>query len=106
MSKIKQTFVFFKEENTPKISDNELFVNGGEMLMINTQGTGNVEIQGIIDKNSTDWYPLAVIDKSNLAVLESIDKPGIYSCSVDGYLKIRAEIKDVQGNLSVYVNLI
>lgn len=106
MGKIKIPFVFFKDETEAKISDNELYVNGAESAIVTIEGEGEVEIQGLADLNSTEWHSLALIDKSDFAVYSSLDKSGIFSCSIDGYWKIRAEIKSVSGNLSVYANIL
>lgn len=106
MSKVKQSFVFFKEETSAKISDNELYVNGNESLLISVEGNGEVEIQGVVDVDSKEWFSLASINKSDLTVCKSIVAPGIYSCTVDGYYKLRAEIKTVQDKVSVCVKLI
>ena len=105
MSKIKQTFVFFENEETAKISDNELYVNGNDSLVITAEGSGQVEIQGLADINSDIWTPIALINKSDFSVGQNISKAGIYSCSVDGYWKVRAEIKSVTSALSICVNL-
>ena len=106
MGKVKQSFIFFKDESVAKISDNELFINGNESLLVSVEGNGEIEIQGITDMNSTEWQPLALIKKSDFSVHEVITSSGIYSCSVDGYWKIRAEAKAIQDSLSVCVNLI
>ena len=105
MAKIKQTFVFFDNEGTAKISDNDLYVNGNDGLVITAEGSGQVEIQGLADINSDSWTPIAVINKSDFSVGDKITKAGIYTCSLDGYWKVRAEIKSVTSPLSVCVNL-
>lgn len=106
MSRIKTSFVFFDEETEAKISDNELYVNGGDCATIMFDGDGEVEIQGLVDLNSDSWYPLALINKNNFTVVSSLTDPGVYSCSIDGYWKIRAEIKSVNESISVYANVI
>ena len=106
MGKIKTSFVFFDGETEAKISDNDLSVNGAEAAVVSVEGAGEVEIQGIADLNSEEWTSLGVINKSDFSVGTSITEAGIYSCSVDGYWKIRAEIKSASEALSVRVNLV
>lgn len=106
MAKIKTPFVFFKDETAAKVSDNELYINGNESLIVTMEGSGEVDIEGLADNNGTEWYPLALINKSDFSIHESLTTSGIYSCSVDGYWKVRANAKSIDDTLSLFVNLV
>ena len=106
MAKIKVPFVFFDNESAAKISDNDLFVNGNEDLVVTMEGSGEIVIEGLADMNAEEWHTLALINKSDFTVHEVLTTSGIYSCSVNGFYKIRANAIAISEPLSLYVNLV
>jgi len=108
MSKIKQSFVFFKDAEDIGVSENYLAINGNESLIINLSGTGtcSVELQGKVDFNDVEWKTLGVINKKDFSIATSMANNSVYTASVEGLYGVRVEIKSVSEKVTVFANLV
>ena len=63
--------------------------------------SGEIIIEGKLDKNGDNYTPLVGIDLSSFSLVKSISKKGIYEFSVEGVQYVRVNIKSISGTANI-----
>ena len=92
-------FVFFRDQSSA--GESNVFwshsYTDGTIEIKGSATSFDVEIQGCIDKESTEnWITLAVVDENSLAIKTTIEDAGLYSFNAMGK-GIRVKINSVSG---------
>ena len=104
------TFLFHDDATSAETSAALSNPNSGSLLTIEVSGeSSSVElvVQGVSDPNNDgQWSDLAILDSSNMDLLESINKNGIYLISIDGVKRVRTDLRDTNGRVRVFGTVI
>lgn len=100
---------FIFHNNTSSIGvGRELTINAASIVNIefNVTGTFTAKFEGqVVNKNN--WYPVSVINlKTYNFVTETGDATVIYQVPTDGWTKIRINLTNLSGTISVYGNVV
>lgn len=111
-----QVFPFFDSVKNP-LSENrtsDSFKNNGYdnmTLEISGTGSGTIVVQGCVntlDANGNQkadadcsWVNLAALSASNLQKIESITEKGIYFIGVGGISRIRVNVTNISGTITI-----
>lgn len=103
---IQKNCEFVANANTPIVS--KPFPNAvGDILTLQVSGAHGVfHIEGRNNKKG-DWVSLAAVNLSDFsAVRNGITKPGLYELSVVGVRELRARVESVEGNVTIFGQII
>lgn len=97
--------IFLNGTTTITVSDTIGNPNFGELLTLEVSGTSTIfeiEVEGIVDINSTTWNTLGWISMDN-NVGTTITTKGIYEIVVQNISKVRVNLSSISnGNISVF----
>lgn len=91
-----QNFLFLDVDSTTTTS-NPLIVNSKAVslkLSVEAEGTLDISVQGKVDRDSSSFFDLAIIDLSDFSKIETITEEGLYVVDVQGIKEIQVVNND------------
>ena len=89
----------FTGADAPAVSN--VFINNGKTLctiqITGTYSAAVLKVQGMVDTGSGEWADIAVFDLSNLNLKSKAQGNGIYQVAVEGILRIRFNVTEIDG---------
>lgn len=97
-------FVFFDADSTEKISGECAPNQNADTMTLQISGDSipSITVEGIVDTESAEWVPLAILDQSDFDLLATIEESGVFNVGVSGIKKIRLVCGGPVGGFKAY----
>lgn len=97
-------FVFLNASSASTTSNTFYVPYGADevVLQVKKSGTPSVTVQGKTDRDNGDWVNMAVIDRSDFSLSETIGANGIFSVDACGIREMRVVSGGTAGDTDVF----
>lgn len=100
---VQEHFIFGKNIGSAGILDAEYHNTLSDVCSIDISGdfTGEIIIEGKLDKQINNYIGLTGIDLSSFSLIKTIKASGVYEFSVEGIQYVRVNIKSISGTATI-----
>jgi hypothetical protein len=100
---VQSHFVFGRDIKDAGVRKEEYCNTVADVCSIDISGdfSGEIIVEGKLDKNCDNYIALTGIDLSSFSLINSISKKGIYEFSVEGIQYVRINVKSISGTANI-----